>query len=172
MAEPPAKRARRTDSAAMWDRTSKPSDTRDKPQDSTKGGKRPGDRSREERDNRDHRHGRDEPSRRSLSPSGDRTRDRDRERRKERSRSRDKGLGRPVNGDRSRSRTRGGKRRRDGERRDRERSGSGERQRSRRGESRNFCVLMNTADSRLAEDQRAVSRDKHQSRRSKCHTAT
>lgn len=138
MAEPPAKRARRTDSAAMWDRTSKSSDTRDKPQDPPRGEKRRGDRSRERRDHRDRRSGRDEPSRPSRSYSRDRIPDRDRERRRERSRSRDQGASRHVNGDRSRSKDRDGKRRRDRERRDRERSVSRERQRSKRGESRNL----------------------------------
>ncbi|KAL8725767.1 MAG: hypothetical protein Q9166_007167 [cf. Caloplaca sp. 2 TL-2023] len=132
MAEPPAKRAKRTDSAAMWDRNSKPTDTRDKPQEPPAESRRK--ENRERKDDKDRKHGRDGRDRRSRSRSRERVRDRDHERegRRQRSTSRDRGGGRHVNGDRSRSRERDGKRRRDGERRDRDRSVSRDRHRSRR----------------------------------------
>ncbi|KAL8778204.1 MAG: hypothetical protein Q9213_007512 [Squamulea squamosa] len=130
MAEPPAKRAKRTDSAAMWERTSKSTDTRDKPRDPTADTK-----SKEgcdRKDDKGRKHGREERTRRSRSRSRDRRRDWDGERRKHRSRSGERKGGRPVNGNHSPPRERDGKRRRDGERRDRDRSVSRERHRSRR----------------------------------------
>ncbi|KAL8848330.1 MAG: hypothetical protein Q9221_006633 [Calogaya cf. arnoldii] len=130
MAEPPPKRAKRTDSAAMWERTSKPTDTRDKPRG------HPGDtKPKEGRDRREDKgpnHGRDERIRRSRSRSRDRRRDRDGERRKDRSRSRERNGGRLANGNHSPPRERDGRRRREGERRDRDRSVSRDRHRSRR----------------------------------------
>ena len=130
MAEPPAKRAKRTDSAAMWERTSKSTDSRDKPRDTPAETK-----SKEGRDWKDdkRKHGREERARRSRSRSRERRRDRDGERRKDRSRSEERTGGRPVNGNHSPPRERDGKRRRDGERRDRDRSVSRERHRSKRG---------------------------------------
>ncbi|CAL8584051.1 hypothetical protein XPA_009659 [Xanthoria parietina] len=131
MAEPPAKRAKRTDSAAMWERTSKPTDTRDKPRDP------PGDtkpkEGRDRRDDKARKHGREERPRRSRSRSRERRRDRDGQRRKDRSRSEERRGGRLANGSYSPPRERDGKRRRDGERRDRDRSLSRERHRARRG---------------------------------------
>ncbi|KAL8856767.1 MAG: hypothetical protein Q9178_006604 [Gyalolechia marmorata] len=131
MAEPPAKRAKRTDSAAMWERTSKPTDSRDKPRDTPAETK-----SKEGRDRKDdkRKHGREERARRSRSRSRERRRDRDGERRKDRSRSEEKIGGRPVNGNHSPPRAREGRRKRDDERRDRDRSASRERHRSRRGD--------------------------------------
>ncbi|KAL8904467.1 MAG: hypothetical protein Q9171_007045 [Xanthocarpia ochracea] len=119
MAEPPVKRAKRTDSAAMWERTSKTTDSRDKPRDTPAETK-----SKEGRDRKDdkRKHGREERTRRSRSRSRERRRDRDGERRKDRSRSEERIGGRPVNGNHSPPRERDGKRRRDGERRDRDRS--------------------------------------------------
>ncbi|KAI4261154.1 MAG: hypothetical protein L6R42_003645 [Xanthoria sp. 1 TBL-2021] len=132
MAEPPAKRAKRTDSAAMWERTSKPADTRDKPRDP------PGDTTQKEgrdrRDDKGRKHGREERTRRSRSRSRERRRDRDGERRKDRSRSEERKGGRLANGHHSPPRERDGKRRRGGEREDRDRSVSRERHRSRRDE--------------------------------------
>ncbi|KAI4179718.1 MAG: hypothetical protein LQ346_007132 [Caloplaca aetnensis] len=151
MTEPPAKRAKRTDSAAMRDRNSKPTDTRGKPRESSADGKRRDNRGNDRRGDRDHRYERDDRSRRSRSRSVERIRDRDRnrdrDRRRDRSKSRDRDGKRHVNGDRSRSRDPAVRRRRDGDKRDRERSVSGEGQRSRR------------------DNQRSVSRERHQSRR-------
>lgn len=131
MAEPPAKRAKRTDSAAMWEHTSKPTDTRNKPRDP------PGDtkpkEGRDRRDDKARKHGREERPRRSRSRSRERRRDRDGQRRKDRSRSEERRGGRLANGSHSPPRERDGKRRREGERRDRDRSLSRERHRSRRG---------------------------------------
>lgn len=139
MTEPPAKRAKRTDSAAMRDRNSKPTDTRGKPRESSADGKRRDNRGNDRRGDRDHRYERDDRSRRSRSRSVERIRDRDRnrdrDRRRDRSKSRDRDGKRHVNGDRSRSRDPAVRRRRDGDKRDRERSVSGEGQRSRRGKS-------------------------------------
>lgn len=123
MAEPPAKRAKRTDSSAMWERNSpRPTDASHlaRATNGTSG-------VREKRDDRDRHHGRD----------GRRHRSRSRERRRDRSRSRE----RPdkPHRERSYSRERGGRRYKDGDRdgardrRDRERSRSRGKHRSRRG---------------------------------------
>lgn len=142
MAEPPAKRAKRTDSSAMWDRNSKRStDSEHKPRSTNEAGgvrEKRGDRERpdekERRDERDRHHGRDD--RRHRSRSRDRT-----EKRRERSRSRERERDRDRAGrsKRSRSRDRDGGKHKSGERgedrdkRDRRRSTSRERHRSRRG---------------------------------------
>ncbi|KAL8893247.1 MAG: hypothetical protein Q9192_005456, partial [Flavoplaca navasiana] len=130
MAEPPTKRAKRIDSAAMWERTSRPTDSKEKPRDP------PGDnRHKDDRDRKDEKgrkHGREDRTRRSRSRSRDRRRDREGERRRDRSRSRDRKGTRPMNGSYSPQRERDGKRRRDEGRRDRDRSVSRERHRSRR----------------------------------------
>lgn len=127
MAEPPTKRAKRTDSAAMWERTSRPTDTKDKPRDPP--------RDTRHKDDRNRKHGREDWTRRSRSRSRDRRRDRDGERRRDRSKSRDRKGTRPMNGSYSPQRERDEKRRRDEGRRDRDRdrSVSRERHRSRRG---------------------------------------
>ncbi|KAL8877649.1 MAG: hypothetical protein Q9198_004371 [Flavoplaca austrocitrina] len=131
MAEPPTKRAKRTDSAAMWERTSRPTDTKDKPRDPPRDTRHKDDRDRKDENGR--KHGREDRIRRSRSRSRDRRRDRDGERRRDRSRSRDRKGTRPMNGSYSPQRERDGKRRRDEGRRDRDRSLSRERHRSRRG---------------------------------------
>ena len=113
MAEPPAKRAKRTDSSAMWERnSSRPSDP-DHRYSASKGTTN----GRERRDEKDRYQGREDVKRRSRS------RDRG-EKRRDRSRSRDRDGGRYRKGERNRER----------DRRDRERSTSRERHRSRRGE--------------------------------------
>ena len=128
MAEPPAKRAKRTDSSAMWERSSsRPADVEHhKGRSTNESGT-----TREKRDNRDRYHGRDERRHRSRSRDRaekwrERSRSRDRERRdggKKRSGSWDRDGGRHRNGDRGDER----------EKRDRKRSTSRERHRSRRG---------------------------------------
>ncbi|KAL8999161.1 MAG: hypothetical protein Q9169_001940 [Polycauliona sp. 2 TL-2023] len=134
MAEPPVKRAKRTDSAAMWERTSKPPDTRDKPRNPPRDTKP--EEGRDRRDDEGRKYGRGERTRRSRSRSWsrDRRRYRDGDRRTDRSRSREWRGKRAVHGDYSPPRDREGRRRRDGERRDRDRSVSNERHRSRRDE--------------------------------------
>ncbi|KAL8832149.1 MAG: hypothetical protein Q9170_005008 [Blastenia crenularia] len=132
MAEPPAKRAKRTDSAAMWERNSKPSTTGDKPQEPSRNGRMRDERNGDRKDDRNRQNGRGNQNRRSRSRSRERVRDRDRDKRRVSSRSRERDGKRHMNGDRSRSRDRDGRRRRDGERRERERSASKERHRSRR----------------------------------------
>lgn len=123
MTEPPAKRAKRTDSSAMWDRNERPSRPpvdRDM-KDAASGRDRREDRDRD----RERGHGRDD--RRHRSRSRDRI-----EKRRERSRSRENDGGRYRNGDKGRE----SREARDGrDRRDRERSTSKERHRSRRGGS-------------------------------------
>ncbi|KAL9041461.1 MAG: hypothetical protein Q9180_001266, partial [Flavoplaca navasiana] len=120
MAEPPTKRAKRTDSAAMWERTSRPTDTHDKPRDPPRDNRHKDDRDRKDENGR--KHGREDRTRRSRSRSRDRRRDRDGERRRDRSGSRDRKGTRPMNGSYSPRRERDGKRRRDEGRRDRDRS--------------------------------------------------
>lgn len=123
MAEPPAKRAKRTDSSAMWERNDpRPIDASHQAR-ATNGASGV----REKRDDRDRHHGRDDRRHRSRS----------KDRRRNRSRSRD----RPEKSrrERSYSRERGGRRHKDGERdgvrdrKDRERSRSRDKHRSRRG---------------------------------------
>ena len=123
MAEPPAKRAKRTDSSAMWDRNERPSrpPADREMKDSATGRDRRGDRDRD----RERGYGRDD--RRHRSRSRDRV-----EKRRERSRSREHDGGRYRNGDKGRE----SREARDGrDRRDRERSTSRERHRPRRGRS-------------------------------------
>ena len=112
MAEPPAKRAKRTDSSAMWERKSSratESDHRYSVAKETSGG-------RDRREDRDRYHGREEGRRRSRS--------RDRvEKRRDKSRSRERDNGRYRNGERGSDR----------DRRDQERTTSRERHRSWRG---------------------------------------
>lgn len=149
MAEPPAKRVKRTDSSAMWERNaSRSNEVENKP--------RPTDASvREKRDDKDRHHARDErhhrsrsrersrdrvEKRRERSRSMDRDRDRDRERDRNRDRDRDRDRERDVGRKKSRSRERDGGRNKNGDRaddrdkRDRKRSRSRERHRSRRGD--------------------------------------
>lgn len=132
MAEPPAKRAKRTDSSAMWDRNDRPSrplverdvkdaapgrerrEDRDRDRDRLRDGDR--DRNRD----RDRQHDRDD--RRHWSRSRDKA-----VKRRERSRSQQHDGGRHTNGDKGRE-ARVGR-----DRRDRERSMSRDRHRSRRG---------------------------------------
>ena len=112
MTEPPAKRAKRTDSSAMWERnSSRAADT-----DHRYGAAKEMSNGRDRRDHRDLNHRRDDGRRSSRS------RDR-KEKRRDRSRSRDRDDGRYKNGER------GG----DRDRRNRERTTSRERHRSRRG---------------------------------------
>ena len=143
MAEPPTKRAKRTDSAAMWERTSRPTDTKDKPRDPPRDTRHKDDRDRKHEDGR--KHGREDRIRRSRSRSWDRRRDRDGERRRDRSRSRDRKGTRPMNGSYSPQRERDGKRRRDEGRRDRDRSVSRERHRSRRGKLNTPCTAFSSS---------------------------
>lgn len=122
MAEPPAKRARRTDSAAMWDgnhRDAKaperePKDHKGRGSERDRGGRRDGTRT----------HGREDRRHRSRSGGGG-------DRRRLRSRSRDRGETRSRGGERDNKEGREGR-----ERRDRERTASRERHRSRRGETK------------------------------------
>lgn len=123
MAEPPAKRAKRTDSSAMWDRNERPS------------------RPPVDRDTKDAASGRDRPENRD----GDRDRGQVRDDRRHRSRSRDRVEKRR---ERSRSRARDGGRYRNGDkgrdgrdRRDRERTTSRERRRPRRGRSYGSSIV-------------------------------
>ena len=125
MAEPPAKRAKRTDSSTMWERNSpRPTDSSHEARltNSTTTGVR------EKRDDKARHHGRDERRHRSRS----------KERRRDRSRSRDR-TEKPRR-ERSYSRERGARRYKDVERdgvrdrRDRQRSRSREKHRSRRGQ--------------------------------------
>lgn len=112
MAEPPAKRAKRTDSSAMWDRNERP--PRDAPARDRK----------DKRDDRDRTNGHDDRHRRSRS------RDKRRERSRSRERERDGGRDRR---DRDRRGERGGRDVRDRKGRDRTRSRSRSRSRERRG---------------------------------------
>lgn len=125
MTEPPAKRAKRTDSSAMWERNTSRRSASPYQARPTNGNTDIRDRNR--RDDRERHHGRDDKRYRSRS----------RDRRRERSRSRDRVEKRR---DRSYSRERDSRRHhRDGERnggkdrRDREMSRSRERHRPRRG---------------------------------------
>lgn len=113
MAEPPAKRAKRTDSSAMWERNSSRATDTDRKYSSTKETRN----GRDRRDDRDRDHRREDGRRRSRSR--DRT-----DKRRDRSRSRERDGGRHRNGER------GGEE----DRRDRERTTSRERHRPRRGE--------------------------------------
>ena len=115
MAEPPAKRIKRTDSSAMWDRNSRSS----RPADSDQKARSSKDTisTRDKRDDRERYHGREDRRHRSRS------RDRN-DRRRDPSRSRDRDGGRHRDGER------GAKQ----DRRERDRSISRERHRSRRGE--------------------------------------
>ena len=123
MTEPPAKRAKRTDSSTMWERHSP------RPTDGSLQARATNSTSsiREKREDRERHHGRDDRRHRSRS----------KERRRDRSRSRD----RPEKPrrERSYSRERGSRRHKDSERdgirdrRDRDRSRSREKHRSRRG---------------------------------------
>ena len=133
MDEPPAKRAKRTDSSAMWDKDDQSPRALER-HTPRKASKDPASRS-DRRDDRPKVNGRDERRHRSRS----------RERigkRRERSRSRDRDVGRYRNGDRGRDvgerrerdKDRDRDRDRNGDRhRDRDRSTSRDRQRSRRG---------------------------------------
>ena len=120
MTEPPAKRAKRTDSAAMWE--SNASRRSDSPHH-----QRPTNGTNDRREGRDRHHGRGDGRHRSRS----------REKRRERSRSRERVDKRRQ---RSYSRERDSRRHRDGERngvrdrKDRDRSRSKHRHRPRRGE--------------------------------------
>lgn len=128
MAEPPAKRAKRTDSSAMWDRNERPPrppldrDTKD----AASGRDRRDDRDRDR--DRDRGQGRDD--RRHRSRSRNRV-----EKRRERSRSRERDGGRSRNGDKGRD---------GGNRKDRERSTSRERHRPRRGRSSEIPLSVST----------------------------
>ena len=123
MTEPPAKRAKRTDSSAMWERNSP------RPIDGSLQARATNGTSsiREKREDRDRHHGRDDRRHRSRS----------KERRRDRSRSKD----RPEKPrkERSYSQERGARRHKDAEqdgirdRRDKERNRSREKHRSRRG---------------------------------------
>lgn len=141
MAEPPAKRAKRTDSAAMWESHHKSSNTADRNREPRTNGQLKEKRDRGGEDN--HHHGHDGRKRRSRSRSRERARDR--ERRRDRSKSRDRGGRRYTNGNRSRSPDRDGRKRPDEDRKRRDRSLSKERHRSNRGESydslHNFAFL-------------------------------
>ncbi|KAL9609742.1 MAG: hypothetical protein Q9167_005512 [Letrouitia subvulpina] len=129
MAEPsPAKRAKRTDSTAMWDRNSlKPPNTDHNTLRDTNSSER---YMRNDRDGREDREYQYDSSRRSRSRSRERIRDRDRDRdrKRERSRSWERDHGRFMNG-RSRSREKNNSRRYDGDRSNRERERSGSRDR-------------------------------------------
>lgn len=149
MVEPPAKRAKRTDSAAMWERNSKSTDTRDKPREPPRESKNIPEPNKGKREDRERHYGRDDRNRKSRSRSRERVRDRDRDRRRERSRSRDRDGKRYMNGDRSRSRDWDKRRRRDGEKRERDRSVSRDRHRARRGESGNSFWMSTWAVSLL-----------------------
>ena len=117
MAEPPAKRSKRTDSSAMWERnSSRPTDIEHKHSVSKELSN-----GRDHRDHRDRHHGRDDVKRRSRS------RDR-KEKRRDRTRSRERDSRRYRNGEKN------GEWNGERDRRDRERSTSRERHRSRRGE--------------------------------------
>ena len=128
MAEPPAKRTKRTDSSAMWDRNSargteaEPKSRSNEDMDDRRD-------KRDRRDERNRQHGREDRRLRSRS--------RDVEKRRERSRSREKDKSGNKDSTRRRSRSRDRYRNRDRsddrDRRDRKRSTSRERHRSRRG---------------------------------------
>ena len=159
MAEPPAKRAKRTDSSAMWERNSpRPTDAGHLPR-SANGASG----MREKRDDRERNHGRDDRRYRSRSKERrrDRTRSRDRPEkpRRERSHSRERGGRRHKNGERDGAR----------DRRDKERSRSREKHRSRRGS----CT---EPDFNLLEPRLTSAADEAPSRRSrsprKDHTST
>ncbi len=110
MAEPPSKRAKRTDSSTMWERNNT------KSRGDSQQGTGASERSRGGRDEGRKRHDRDDRRNRSRSPNkGDR--------RRERSRSRDRNAGRASTGGRD-----------GGDRKVRERSTSRDRHRSRKGE--------------------------------------
>lgn len=128
MAEPPAKRTKRTDSSALWDRNSargaeaEPKSRSNEDMDDRRD-------KRDRRDERNRQHGREDRRHRSRS--------RDVEKRRERSRSREKDKSGNKDSTRRRSRSRDRYRNRDRsddrDRRDRKRSTSKERHRSRRG---------------------------------------
>lgn len=122
MAEPPAKRTKRTDSSAMWDRNSTraaEAEQKSKPNDDERD-------KRDRRDDRSRHHGKDDRRHRSRS--------RDIDKRRERSRSRDREKGRNKDSTRRRSRSRDRHRTGDDrDRRERKRSSSRDRHRSRRG---------------------------------------
>lgn len=112
MAEPPAKRAKRTDSSAMWERNS----SRPTESDHRYSVAKEISNGRDRRNDRDRYHGREDGRRRSRS------RDRE-EKRRDRIRLREMDSGRYRDGDRGSER----------DRRDRERTTSRERHRTRRG---------------------------------------
>ncbi len=119
MAEPPAKRAKRTGSSAMWERNA--SQPADSPQD-----RRPINGNTESRGNRDRNHGREDRRHRSRSRDKRRERSRSKERagqKRERSYSKERDGRRHRNADRN-----GGH-----DRRDKERSRSRNKHRARRG---------------------------------------
>ena len=118
MAEPPAKRAKRTDSSTMWDRnSSRATDLEHKARTVNESGS-----TREKRDDRDRYYVREERRHRSRSKDrGEKRRDRSRSRERDRERNRDGG------------RHRKGDRGDDRDKKDRKRSTSRERHRSRRG---------------------------------------
>ncbi len=151
MAEQPAKRARRTDSAAMWDKnegTSAPKKSQRPTEDSREISRKDSDRDsvneiKERKRNDERRHEGRRPSR---------SRDRHQTRR-ERSRSRDrpfKGKDRDRDRDRVREDRRGADRDRDrdarGSRRERERSRSPDRHRSSKGSLEPSAAYSNTSD--------------------------
>lgn len=130
MAEPPAKRTKRTDSSALWDRNSARG-AEPEPEPKSRSNEDMDDRrdKRDRRDERNRQHGREDRRHRSRS--------RDVEKRRERSRSREKDKSGNKDSTRRRSRSRDRYRNRDRsddrDRRDRKRSTSKERHRSRRG---------------------------------------
>lgn len=154
MAEPLAKRAKRTDSSAMWERnsarsadaehksrsTNEAGSTREKRDEREKRGDRERPDERDRRDERDRHYGRDGHHGRDDRRHRSRSRERA-EKRRERSRSRERARDRDRDGrsKRSRSRDKDGGRHKNGDRgddrekRDRRRSTSRDRHRSRRG---------------------------------------
>ena len=146
MAEPPAKRAKRTDSSAMWERSDTRRTTENGSSHTTNGTSNRGER----RGDRDHRYDRDDQKYRSRSRDRrrDRTRSRDREERR-----RDKSYSPDRGGRRYKDKGRDGVR----DRRYDERSRSRHRRRSRRG----WCTLPP-----LAIGSANFSADEHPPRRS------
>ena len=148
MVEPPAKRVKRTDSSAMWERNSSRSnevENKSRPTDASAREKRDEKDRHYTRDERHHRsrsrdRSRDRPEkRRERSRSRDIERERDREKVRDRDRNRERDRDRDAARKKSRSRERDGGRHKNGDRgddrdkRDRKRSRSRERHRSRRG---------------------------------------
>lgn len=130
MAEPPAKRAKRTDSSAMWDRNSvRGAEVEDRSR-SNEGMNDRRDR-RDKRDERSRHHGRDDRRYRSRSRDVEKRRERSHSREKEKNGNRDSTRRRSRSRDRHRTRDRSD----DRDRRDRKRSTSRDRHRSRRGKS-------------------------------------